>query len=160
MLWSLFDSPDQPGSGWRHMDRQLVYSLDDFYKEHTYWLGKMPIKYGYVSKNVGDHLNLPNHHPLRTGSGVWLEFGNVQGRFKASKRISWYLSNLYRRGIDNIIMYENSFIAHNDPTAMTGFTHGADSMPYRCERCSVTHNTYKTRHCINCGENVPNRPSH
>ena len=67
LRWSMFDSPDSEGSGYRFMEREPVVALDRASYTHTY----IPnIILGYTSKNVADRMGLVSIDSHRIGKAV------------------------------------------------------------------------------------------
>lgn len=67
LRWSMFDSPDAKGSGYRFMEREPVIALDRAAHRHKY----IPnIILGYTSKNVADKMGLTSNNSHRVGKAV------------------------------------------------------------------------------------------
>lgn len=67
LRWSMFDSPDAKGSGYRFMEREPVVALDRAAHRHKY----IPnIILGYTSKNVADKMGLTSNNSHRIGKAV------------------------------------------------------------------------------------------
>ena len=67
LRWSMFDSPDSPGSGYRFMEREPVVALD---RAAHYYRYVPNITLGYTSKSVADKLRLVSDNPHRVGKAV------------------------------------------------------------------------------------------
>jgi len=67
LRWSMFDSPDDKGSGYRFMEREPVIALDRAAHYHRY----VPnILLGYTTPRVADQLRLVSDNPHRIGKAV------------------------------------------------------------------------------------------
>jgi len=67
LRWSMFDSPDAKGSGYRFMEREPVIALDRAAHRHKY----IPnIILGYTSKNVADKMGFTSNNSHRVGKAV------------------------------------------------------------------------------------------
>lgn len=67
LRWSMFDSPDAEGSGYRFMEREPVIALD---RAAHYYRYVPNIVLGYTSKNVADGMRLVSDNPHRVGKAV------------------------------------------------------------------------------------------
>lgn len=67
LRWSMFDSPDSPGSGYRFMEREPVIVLDRACHRYEY---KPNVVLGYTSKSVADHLLLASNDSHRVGKAI------------------------------------------------------------------------------------------
>lgn len=67
LKWSMFDSPDAEGSGYRFMEREPVIALD---RAAHYYRYVPNITLGYTSKPVADKLRLVSDNPHRVGKAV------------------------------------------------------------------------------------------
>jgi hypothetical protein len=92
LQWSLFDSPDQPGSGYRFMERYPAKILDDIVKQNRFVLD---INLGYVSKAYGDKMSLPTRDSHRIGRAIRIRILNPKKRYKL-------VSGLIMRGVKRI----------------------------------------------------------
>ena len=92
LQWSLFDSPDEPGSGYRFMERYPVKILDDIVKQYRFVLD---INLGYVSKAYGDKISLPTRDSHRIGRAIRIRILNPKKRYKL-------VSGLIMRGVNRI----------------------------------------------------------
>ena len=67
LRWSMFDSPDAPGSAYRYMEREPVVALDRAAHRYEY----IPnVILGYTSKNVADRMGLVSIDSHRIGKAV------------------------------------------------------------------------------------------
>lgn len=94
LRWSMFDSPDAPGSGWRYMERQPVLILDDICTEEV---GRVSVKvdYAYLSKPMAEALSVPYSSPHLVGRAVRLRVTNPKARMK-------WVKHLVLRGVTRI----------------------------------------------------------
>lgn len=67
LRWSMFDSPDTPGSGYRFMEREPVVALD---RAAHYYRYVPNITLGYTSKSVADAMHLVSDNSHRVGKAV------------------------------------------------------------------------------------------
>lgn len=67
LRWSMFDSPDAPGSGYRFMEREPVVALD---RAAHYYRYVPNIILGYTSKSVADNMRLVSDNPHRVGKAI------------------------------------------------------------------------------------------
>jgi hypothetical protein len=67
LRWSMFDSPDSEGSGYRFMEREPVIALD---RAAHYYRYVPNIVLGYTSKNIADGMRLVSDNPHRVGKAV------------------------------------------------------------------------------------------
>lgn len=79
LRWSMFDSPDAKGSGYRFMEREPVVALDRACRRHDY----VPnIILGYTSKMVADDMGLVSTDSHRVGKAVRIRCVGVKKRLK------------------------------------------------------------------------------
>jgi hypothetical protein len=79
LRWSMFDSPDSEGSGYRFMEREPVVALDRAAYAHEY----MPnVVLGYTSKPVSDKLGLVSNNSHRLGKAVQIRCVGPKKRLK------------------------------------------------------------------------------
>lgn len=79
LRWSMFDSPDHPGSGYRFMEREPVIALDRAAKRHDY----IPnITLGYTTPRIANQLNLVSDNPHRVGKAVRIRCVGHKKRLK------------------------------------------------------------------------------
>ena len=67
LKWSMFDSPDTPGSGYRYMEREPVVALDRAAHRYEY---RPDIILAYTSKTVADKMSLVSSDSHRIGKAV------------------------------------------------------------------------------------------
>lgn len=77
LQWSLFDSPDEIGSGYKFMERQPVYILDKIVKKTR---RNFEILLGYVSPAYGNKLLLATNNSHRVGRAIKLRILNPKKR--------------------------------------------------------------------------------
>lgn len=79
LRWSMFDSPDSEGSGYRFMEREPVIALDRAAHRYEY----IPnITLGYTSKPVADKLGLVSDNSHRIGKAVQVRCVGYKKRLK------------------------------------------------------------------------------
>lgn len=79
LRWSMFDSPDSEGSGYRFMEREPVVALDR--AAHRYEF--VPnIILGYTSKPVADKMRLVSTDSHRIGKAVRIRCVGAKKRLK------------------------------------------------------------------------------
>ena len=79
LRWSMFDSPDSPGSGYRFMEREPVIALDRAAHRYEY----VPnIVLGYTSKNVADRMSLVSDNSHRIGKAIQVRCVGYKKRIK------------------------------------------------------------------------------
>lgn len=79
LRWSMFDSPDSEGSGYRFMEREPVIALDRAAHYHRY----IPnILLGYTTPRVADNLRLVSDNPHRIGKAVRIRCVGAKKRLK------------------------------------------------------------------------------
>lgn len=93
LYWELFDSPDQPGSAFKYMEREPILVLDDIMVEHNLWRPKVDL--AYTTKAYADIIGLPTSSSHRVGHAVRLRATNPKQRM-------FIVSNLIRRGVVRI----------------------------------------------------------
>ncbi len=77
LQWSLFDSPDEKGSGYKFMERQPVYILDKIVKKTR---RNFNIILGYVTPSYGNKYGLSSKDSHRVGRAVRIKILNPQKR--------------------------------------------------------------------------------
>ena len=104
LKWSMFDSPDNFGSGKRFMESSPVFILDTvFYKERLTGF----IELGYTSKTYADRLLLNTDSPHRLGKAVKFRCINKNQRFRIVKGLIQY-------GVERIHLFEESIYFDTD----------------------------------------------
>lgn len=78
LSWSMFDSPDSQGSGYRFMDRELVVLLDEICARNSM---KIKIDLAYTSKIYADRIGLTTKDPHRAGKAVRIRCVGHKRRF-------------------------------------------------------------------------------
>ena len=79
LRWSMFDSPDTPGSGYRFMEREPVIAIDRAAHRYEY----VPnIILGYTSKFVADKMRLASTDSHRVGHAVRIRCVGARKRLK------------------------------------------------------------------------------
>ena len=61
LTWDMFDSPDLPESGYKYMEREPVYILDEIIRKTR---ATIKVTLGYVTKPYGDKIRLVNTNSL------------------------------------------------------------------------------------------------
>lgn len=77
LQWSMFDSPDQIGSGYKFMERQPVYILDRIVKKTR---RNFDILLGYSSPEYSKKILLPTNNSHRIGKAIKLRVLNHRKR--------------------------------------------------------------------------------
>lgn len=77
MQWSLFDSPDEKGSGYKFMERQPVYILDRIVKRTR---RNFNIILGYTTPSYATKYGLSSKDSHRVGRAVRIKILNPQKR--------------------------------------------------------------------------------
>ena len=67
LKWSMFDSPDTAGSGYRFMEREPVVALDRAAHRYEY---RPNVILGYTSKTVADKMGLVSTDSHRIGKAI------------------------------------------------------------------------------------------
>ena len=67
LKWSMFDSPDTEGSGYRFMEREPVVALDRAAHRYEY---RPNVILGYTSKTVADKMGLVSTDSHRIGKAI------------------------------------------------------------------------------------------
>lgn len=79
LRWSMFDSPDSPGSGYRFMEREPVVALDRAARRYKF----VPnITLGYTTPRVADGMLLVSDNPHRIGKAVRIRCVGPKKRIK------------------------------------------------------------------------------
>lgn len=84
LTWDMFDSPGDPGSGYRFMEREPVLILDQIVGKTTRF---MNVELGYVSKTYADKNNFPTKDSHRVGKAIRLRILNPKKRFEIVKHL-------------------------------------------------------------------------
>jgi len=79
LRWSMFDSPDTPGSGYRFMEREPVIAIDRAAHRYEY---RPNIILGYTSKIVADKMRLASTDSHRVGHAVRIRCVGARKRLK------------------------------------------------------------------------------
>lgn len=79
LRWSMFDSPDSEGSGYKYMEREPVVALD---RAAHYYRFVPNIVLGYTSKVVADKMNLVSTDSHRVGKAVRIRCVGHKKRLK------------------------------------------------------------------------------
>jgi hypothetical protein len=79
LRWSMFDSPDTPGSGYRFMEREPVVALDRAAHRYEY---RPNVILGYTSKRVADNMGLVSTDSHRIGKAVRIRCVGSRKRLK------------------------------------------------------------------------------
>ena len=87
LRWSLFDSKDSVGSGYRFMEKEPVRILDEVIRlTKSRWIANNIIL-GYTSKPIADKLRLATTSPHRTGHAVRIRVVGSEKRGKIVKAL-------------------------------------------------------------------------
>ena len=84
LRWSMFDSPDSPGSGYRFMERDTVLLLDRVVHRTRMNLN---IELGYTSKRYADILGLTTDNSHRIGKAVRIRILHPKKRMRLVKAL-------------------------------------------------------------------------
>lgn len=100
LRWSMFDSPDSEGSGYRFMEREPVIALDRAAHYHRY----IPnIILGYTTPRVADNLRLVSDNPHRLGKAVRIRCVGAKKRLKLIR--SLMEQGVQRFAVDKDLIY-------------------------------------------------------
>ena len=100
LRWSMFDSPDSEGSGYRFMEREPVIALDRAAHYHRY----IPnIILGYTTPRVADNLRLVSDNPHRLGKAVRIRCVGAKKRLKLIR--SLMEQGVQRFAVDRDLVY-------------------------------------------------------
>ena len=100
LRWSMFDSPDSEGSGYRFMEREPVMALDRAAHYHRY----IPnIILGYTTPRVADNLRLVSDNPHRLGKAVRIRCVGAKKRLKLIR--SLMEQGVQRFAVDRDLVY-------------------------------------------------------
>ena len=100
LQWSLFDSPDEIGSGYKFMERQPVYILDKIVKKTR---RNFDILLGYTSPNYAKRLLLATNNSHRIGKAIKLRVLNPKKRIDLVRLL--ILEGVSRIAISNDVVY-------------------------------------------------------
>lgn len=82
LTWDMFDSPGDPGSGYRFMEREPVLILDEVVRKTKRFVN---VELGYVSKLYADKNNFTTKDSHRVGKAIRLRILNPKKRFEIVK---------------------------------------------------------------------------
>ena len=100
LRWSMFDSPDSEGSGYRFMEREPVIALDRASYIHRY----IPnVLLGYTTPRVADNLRLVSDSPHRLGKAVRIRCVGAKKRLKLIR--SLMEQGVQRFAVDKDLVY-------------------------------------------------------
>lgn len=109
LRWSMFDSYDSKGSGYRFMEREPVIALDRAAHRYRY----VPnIILGYTSKSVADKMLLASNDSHRVGKAVRI-------RCVGSKKRLMLIRSLMEQGVqrfavnDEFVYYDTDDLKNN-----------------------------------------------
>ena len=100
LRWSMFDSPDKPGSGYMFMEREPVVALDR--AAHRYEF-KPNVILGYTSKFYADRMPLVSTDSHRIGKAVRIRCVGAKKRLKLVR--SLMEQGVQRFGIGRGVVY-------------------------------------------------------
>jgi hypothetical protein len=100
LRWSMFDSPDDPGSGYKFMEREPVIALDRAAKRHNY----IPnVVLGYTTPYQANRLSLVSDNPHRLGKAVRIRCVGPKKRLKLIR--SLMEQGVQRFAVDREVVY-------------------------------------------------------
>ncbi len=100
LQWSLFDSPDEIGSGYKFMERQPVYILDKIVKKTR---RNFDILLGYTSPSYANKLSLATNNSHRIGKAIKLRVLNPKKRMDLIRLL--ILEGVSRIAVSNDVVY-------------------------------------------------------
>ena len=100
LRWSMFDSPDSEGSGYRFMEREPVIALDRAAHRYEY---RPDVILGYTSKIVADKMGLVSIDSHRIGKAVRIRCVGPKKRLKLIR--SLMEQGIQRFAIDRETIY-------------------------------------------------------
>jgi len=100
LRWSMFDSPDSEGSGYRFMEREPVIALDRAAHRYEY---RPDVILGYTSKIVADKMGLVSIDSHRIGKAVRIRCVGPKKRLKLIR--SLMEQGIQRFAIDRETVY-------------------------------------------------------
>ena len=100
LQWSLFDSPDEIGSGYKFMERQPVYILDKIVKKTR---RNFDVLLGYTSPSYANKLSLANNNSHRIGKAIKLRVLNPKKRMDLIRLL--ILEGVSRIAVSNDVVY-------------------------------------------------------
>jgi len=100
LRWSMFDSPDDPGSGYKFMEREPVIALDRAAKRHNY---KPNVVLGYTTPYQANRLSLVSDNPHRLGKAVRIRCVGPKKRLKLIR--SLMEQGVQRFAVDREVVY-------------------------------------------------------
>lgn len=100
LRWSMFDSPDEPGSGYKFMEREPVIALDRASKIHDY----IPnVTLGYTTPRYAERIRLVSDNPHRVGKAVRIRCVGHKKRLKLIR--SLMEQGIQRFAVDRETLY-------------------------------------------------------
>lgn len=111
LKWSMFDSLDSEGSGYKFMEREPVVALDRVC--HKYRITPT-ILLGYTSKPVADKMYLPTNDSHRVGMAVRLQCRHYRKRIKM-------IRGLMEEGVTRFAMSQDALYFDTDPLKPPAF---------------------------------------
>lgn len=87
LQWSMFDSPDSPGSGYRFMEREPVLILDKVVKSTRL---NVKVELGYVTPRYADSIRLVSTDSHRIGQAIRIRCTQPTVRMKL---VEWLLKH-------------------------------------------------------------------
>lgn len=100
LRWSMFDSPDTPGSGYRFMEREPVVALDRAAHRYEY---RVDIVLGYTSAAVANKMRLATTDSHRVGHAVRIRCVGAKKRLKLIRTLME--QGVTRFAVDREIVY-------------------------------------------------------
>lgn len=100
LTWDMFDSPDEPGSGWKFMERDCVQLLDRVVFKTKMTLN---IQLGYVSPKYARMKGMTTHDSHRIGKAIRIRCLNPKKRMRLVKAL--ILEGVVRIALDRDLVY-------------------------------------------------------
>jgi hypothetical protein len=104
LKWSMFDSPEELGSGKRFMESEPVFILDKIFDRERL---RGFIELGYTSKPYADRMLLSTDNPHRLGKAVKFRCINKHHRFRLVRGLIQY-------GVERIHLFKDSIYFDTD----------------------------------------------
>jgi hypothetical protein len=105
LRWSMFDSPDSPGSGYKFMEREPVVALDRAAHRYEY---RPDIILGYTSKLYADKIRLASTDSHRVGHAVRIRCVGPRKRIKL-------IRTLMEQGVTRFAVDKETLYFDTDP---------------------------------------------
>lgn len=105
LRWSMFDSPDSPGSGYKFMEREPVVALDRAAHMYEY---RPNVILGYTSANVANKMRLASTDSHRVGHAVRIRCVGSRKRIKL-------IRTLMEQGVTRFAVDKETLYFDTDP---------------------------------------------